>query len=367
MDYAGRQIAEFIDKLRPHQFPYQGFLLAVVIGAIGGAVFWLLQLPLPWMLGSMLFCTIAAVARVPIASPVMIRRPMVSIIGVMLGGSFTPQLFLNIWTWLPTVTGLAISTVLCGIVCVAYFKYVAGFENSTAYFSGMPGGVVEMVMLGEQYGADVHKIALVQASRIFILVFALPFVVQMILGISLGQRPPAGSGMADTPLSSYLLLLITGLAGAYIGPKLHFPAPPLTGPMFVCGLLHVTGLADFKPPNEIINIAQVILGGYIGNSFRNISPVEFLRLLAIGLGAAGLLLFVTLTIAYMTSLVSHYGIVPLLLAFSPGGVIEMSLVALALNVEVAFIACHHLVRVLIVIGGAATAFELLTGARKRSN
>ena len=50
----------------------------------------------------------------------------------------------------------------------------------------------------------------------------------------------------------------------------------------------------------------------------------------------------------------------MLLAFSPGGIIEMSLIALALNIEVAFVACHHIVRVLIVIGGAAIGFEWLT-------
>ena len=38
-----------------------GFVLASAIGALGGWVFFILALPLPWMLGSMLFTAVAAI------------------------------------------------------------------------------------------------------------------------------------------------------------------------------------------------------------------------------------------------------------------------------------------------------------------
>ena len=37
--------------------------------------------------------------------------------------------------------------------------------------------------------------------------------------------------------------------------------------------------------------------------------------------------------------------IAVLLAFAPGGVAEMSLIALALNVEPSFVAFHHIVRI----------------------
>jgi hypothetical protein len=57
--------------------------------------------------------------------------------------------------------------------------------------------------------------------------------------------------------------------------------------------------------------------------------------------------------------VSSYGQVPLLLAYSPGGLAEMSLVALSRGIEVAFVAAHHIIRVFIVMMGAAPAFAVL--------
>jgi uncharacterized membrane protein AbrB (regulator of aidB expression) len=48
-----------------------------------------------------------------------------------------------------------------------------------------------------------------------------------------------------------------------------------------------------------------------------------------------------------------------LLAYAPGGLSEMSLVALATGAEVAFVALHHVVRIVMVILAAPLAFRLL--------
>ena len=67
----------------------------------------------------------------------------------------------------------------------------------------------------------------------------------------------------------------------------------------------------------------------------------------------------TLAFAFLVSRVSPYGVVPLLLAYSPGGLAEMSLVALALQIEVAFVAAHHIIRILFVMMSAGPVFALM--------
>jgi uncharacterized membrane protein AbrB (regulator of aidB expression) len=64
------------------------------------------------------------------------------------------------------------------------------------------------------------------------------------------------------------------------------------------------------------------------------------------------------------SQVSAYGEIPLLLAYSPGGLAEMSLVAVSIGVEVAFVAAHHVIRVFIVMLGAAPVFAILRRRRE---
>ncbi len=83
----------------------------------------------------------------------------------------------------------------------------------------MPGGVIEMVLLGEELKANVAKITLVQASRLFFIVLTLPFIIQYIFQIDI-----SGNKLITEPLSSLeprdiFILLAVGIAGAIFGKK----------------------------------------------------------------------------------------------------------------------------------------------------
>ena len=52
----------------------------------------------------------------------------------------------------------------------------------------------------------------------------------------------------------------------------------------------------------------------------------------------------------------------LVLAYSPGGLAEMSLVALAMNADIAYVASHHLVRISVVMMMAPILFKFFLRA-----
>ncbi len=345
-------------ELAPARFPYLRFLAALLVGAAGGWLFAYLRLPLPWMLGSMTACTVAALLKAPIAAPTSVRPPMTMVIGVMLGAGFSPAVIGQVPGWAPTMLGLVLFIVVCGLACVLYFRHVARLDPVTSYFAGMPGGLVEMVIVGEDRGGDARTIALVHSARILLIVMTLPFLVGAIGGVSVGARAAAGASVLDTPLVNELWLVGTALAGAVVGQVLRLPAKYLLGPMIVSALVHVLGWTDFVPPTEVVNAAQLVLGTTIGCRFLGTPPREILRILWLSVGSTLILLAATLGFAVAVSRVSSYGVVPLLLAYSPGGLAEMSLIALALQIEVAFVAAHHVVRVFLVMVGAGPLFGL---------
>jgi membrane AbrB-like protein len=284
---------------------------------------------------------------------------MTMIIGVMLGAGFTPPILESIANWAPTVLGLAAFILVSGAACVFYFHRVGRFDLPTAYFSGMPGGLVEMVIVGEDKGADARTIALVHSARILLVVLTLPLLVQLISGTTLGARPQFGVSIFETPWRDEFWLVATAMAGAWIGHMLRLPARLLLGPMLASAAVHVLGWTRFAPAVEIVNIAQLVLGTSIGCRFVGTATREILRILVLSLGSTVILLTVTAAFAVGVSQVSAYSEVPLLLAYSPGGLAEMSLVALSLGVEVAFVAAHHIIRVFIVMLGAGPVFALL--------
>ncbi|AMJ62383.1 AbrB family transcriptional regulator [Bosea sp. PAMC 26642] len=349
-------LSDGLKALAPARFPYRRFALALLLGGVGGWLFVQARLPLPWMLGSMVVCTSAALLSLPVAAPAVIRPPMTAVIGVMLGAGFRPEVIAQLLNWLPTLIGLVLFMAACAVTCVAYFRRVGGFDPVTAFFAGMPGGLVEMVTIGEEKGGDASIIALIHSARILLVVMTLPFIVQWIGGVQLGGARVSGPSIAQTPVFAELALVGCGIAGVLIGHWLKLPAKFLLGPMLVSALVHLFGWSDSVPPFEIVNAAQLVLGVTIGCRFVGTAPRTILRVLALSVGSTVILLTLTLAFAWLVARVSVHGHVPLILAYSPGGLAEMSLIALALHTEVAFVAAHHIVRVFLVMVGAGPLF-----------
>ena len=186
----------------------------------------------------------------------------------------------------------------------------------------------------------------------------LPFAIQWLEGVSLNRMAGAVS-VFSTPATAELWLLGCGLAGCLLGHRLNLPAKYLLGPMLVSAAVHLAGWSDFKPPFEIVNAAQLILGVVIGCRFVGTAPRTILRVLALSAGSTVILLSLTLAFAWLVAKVSVHGHVPLILAYSPGGLAEMSLIALALHTEVAFVAAHHIIRIFVVMVAAAPVYALL--------
>jgi uncharacterized membrane protein AbrB (regulator of aidB expression) len=71
------------------------------------------------------------------------------------------------------------------------------------------------------------------------------------------------------------------------------------------------------------------------------------------------MLLITLAFGAALHPLTGYSLTLLLLAFIPGGLTEMSLIALALGVDPAFVVTHHGVRVFLVVLIALPAFAWL--------
>lgn len=351
-----------LSDFHPRRFDYPRFALALAVGGLGAAVFLHFQWPLPWMLGPMLACTLAAIARVPVSASPLVRPPMSIVLGVLLGASFTPELFGQLAAWIPTLLGLTAYLVFAGFLCVVYFRKVGGYDMPTAYFSGMPGGLIEMVLLGQERGGDARRIALVHSTRILLTVLSLPFVIPLLGGGSIGGRPAVGVPLGEAAGEAMLWLVVTGALGVFLGRRLNLPAPFLLGPMIVSGFVHIVGLTHSSPPRELVWIAQLVLGATLGCRFVGTRPAEMVRMLVLSLGSFVVLIASAVAFALILAALTPFDASTIFLAYAPGGLVETSVIALALQLEVAFVASHHIVRIVLVMAAAEPIFRLLGGA-----
>ena len=81
--------------------------VALGLGALGGAGFAALNLPLPWMLGALAITTAASVGGLELRVPELLRRPMIAVLGAMLGTTFTPERLDGALSWLPSLARAA--------------------------------------------------------------------------------------------------------------------------------------------------------------------------------------------------------------------------------------------------------------------
>jgi len=338
--------------------PLRARILCLVLGAVGGAVFYVAHLPLPWMMGAMTFTTVAAVAGVRISLMPRLRMIFVAILGVMLGSAFSPQMLDHLQNWAISFLWLALYVVVTTYLVRLYYIRFAGYDEVTAYFSAAPGGLSEMILAGSAFGGDEARISLAHGARILVAVFVLSFGYRW-----LGGYTPSGAAatVASAPLN---LIDLSWLAGAgvlgFFGARLlRMPAYALVGPMIVSAALHVAGVTASRPPAELVAVAQVVVGSMIGARFTGLPLRLVLRGIVLAIGATGLLLLVAVAFGYAVDWTATVPFGSALLAFSPGGLAEMSLIALALGIDAAYVSSHHVVRIFMIVVAAPLAFRLL--------
>ena len=335
------------------------FLMAIIIGTSGGAIFSYLDLPLPWMMGAMFATGMSTLGGVTLKMDSRLRILMILVLGVLLGGAFSPEILERIPRWPITLASLFVYVLIATIITYLYYRFVAKFDPRTAFFSAVPGGLNEMIILGESSGANGRQISVAHTTRIFFVVMILPFFFRIFGDLGSTVRTFTGGETGAIQLFDVLILTGCAIIGFYSAKFLRIPAPHITGPMIFSAGVHLLGLTSASPPALIIAIAQVILGASVGARFAGLSFRDLGRIIWLGGIATTILLIITVIFALILTSTAGFPFASLILAYSPGGLTEMSLIALTLNIDTAFVATHHIARIGIVVIIIPIIFRIL--------
>lgn len=328
--------------------------LVVTAGAIGGWIAKQIGLPLPWMLGSLLTTSFIAVF-IPRAlpetykTPDLFRAAFIALIGVTIGAKVTWEVLVELTNAVYSFIALTLFVPLAQWTNYLIFRKVGGYDRTTAFFCGTPGGLMEAMLLGEQQGADVRLVTMQQFLRIICVVTMLP------IGLSIWYGHPVGSagGMtlsrAEAGLEHLPEVIFLAAAGLVFSHWMKLPAGQLVGPLLVGAVVTIAGLAVIEVPGWMISAAQVVIGSTLGARFIGINAALIMR--GVGLSAlsvASMLIIGGLFAAIVHPLAGEPFDV-LLISFSPGGVTEMALIALSLQANPAFVTTHHIYRILLTV------------------
>lgn len=325
-------------------------LLTFVIALIGVAGFHALALPLPWLLGPITACLLAALAGVKMRGIKLVNEGMRTVLGVAVGATFTPPLLMTMAGMWPTLMLIPVMVLCIGLVGVPYFQRLWGFDFATSYYSTMPGGLQDMLVFGEEAGGNPRSLSLIHATRVMVIVVALPFILQGFWDADL-SNPPGAPASSIAP-SQMLLMVACALVGWQGAKAVGMFGASILGPLIVAAACALVGLLHHRPPAEAIWAAQFFIGMTVGVKYTGITMTEVRRDLVAGLGFCIILILLTLIFVEFVYVLELAPGMEALLAFAPGGQAELTVLALIVGADVAFVIAHHVLRIFVVILGA---------------
>lgn len=347
-------------------YKFSSALATLVLGAAGGLLGLWIGLPLGVLLGSLISVAVSATfgmrlfGRLP-GIPQNWRMLVIPIIGVAIGGSVTPDVLQQMLRWWPSLLAVIVFVPLAHAISYHLYRRLAGLEPVTAFFAAMPGGYVEALEMGEERGADMQMLLMLQFLRLILCIVMIPLVFAAFTGHLVGS----GSGVvmrgSDLLMTAPDAMILVGCAVVgYFGAKaVNFPAPILVGPLTLSGLVHAVGWVEASPAPWVIMTAQWVIGTSLGSRFAGLKPAKLWLALRMSLVSITALLGLALIFALILSGAISEPLSAVILAFAPGGVSEMALVAVSLQLSAIYVTVNHLARIVLSVIVARVGLRFL--------
>jgi uncharacterized protein len=305
------------------------------------------NIPLAWFLGPMIVTSIAALSGLKIIMPKIILSFILIILGLHIGNYIDQNLFNQISNWIWTSLIMLIYIIICILIVAKYLQKFAGYGEKASIFSAAPGALGPLMILAENEKTDLSQVATSHLIRLIIIITVIPFIVVNNTGNDVLLNDDFNY-LVQNHLN-LVLLIAASLFFIFIFDKIRIPAALLSGTLFASGLLQITDIASYKLPNESINFCLLILGASVGCRFAEKTVKEIANNSLHSVVATIILVLLGLVAAYMATFFVNTNILTLILSFSPGGIYEVAVIAIAFDLDPDFVAFHHIIRLLFIL------------------
>jgi uncharacterized protein len=209
--------------------------------------------------------------------------------------------------------------------------------------------LIETVVLGEAAGADPRMLTLLQFLRLILCIVLVPIGFTLATGHAVGSASGVKMTGASVPIgfADLAIMVVCGVAGYALGKRLRFPAAIMTGPILLSALAHLAGLTETVPPAWAVLLTQLVVGTSLGARFAGLPRGVLRKAFGLALLTAAVTLALAMGFAVALAPIVGEPAGAVFLAFAPGGVAEMSLVALSLQMSVVYVTVHHIARIVL--------------------
>ena len=313
-------------------------------------------IPAPYLMGSLFGVWFGGALVKPLQPNLGVARwfhkPVVLGLGVLIGATFNQSVLDHADKWMVTLATMVGTTIVVTAIGYMFLRRRRGYEPRLAILCSVPGGQAEAIVMAREMVEKDYIVALFHLVRVVVVFVSTP----LLLAIIEGRAAVESSNVAlrdmpsifALPTSDIVVFVGLGVAGFVTARLCRVPMPYLLGPVVLSTLFHMMGWAELPRVNEFVILAQLAIGGAVGARLAKVPFRDLLGYLkdafATTLLIVGAYFLSTAAIAFATG----SGFLTIWLAFVPGGLYEVTLLALVFGFDVAFVAFHHTIRVMMI-------------------
>ena len=321
-----------------------------------GWLFLQLNLPAPFLMGSLFGVWVIGANLPKLQAHLGVARwfhiPVVLGLGVLIGSHFTADIGRHALRWSDTLIAMMIVTMIVTIAGFLFLTKLRGYDRLTAFLCSVPGGQAEVLVMAREQVEKDYVVALFHLIRVAFVFFSTPLLLAFIQGAqavaSSNQQLAAMPSLADLSALQLAYFIGLGISGYIIAKALHFPMAHLLGPVILSTIAHAIGLIQIPRIFEFVMLAQLAIGGAVGARLSQVRFTELLVYLKDAVMNTAMILSLYFLAALVMVQMTGLDLLSLWLAFVPGGLYEVTLLALIFGFDIAFVAFHHTARIILI-------------------
>ena len=280
------------------------------------------------------------------------HKPVVLGLAVLIGATFNQAVLEQAEKWSLTLVTMLGTTIVVTVIGYQFLRRFRGYDPRLAILCSVPGGQAEALAMAREMVERDYVVALFHLVRVVIVFLTTPLLLRLIEGQAAVDRSNVAlqtmPSIFDLPAADIITFILLGAVGMLIARQLRIPMPHLLGPMGLSTAFHLLGWADLPRVNEFVILAQLAIGGAVGAQLAKVPFRELLDYLRDACANTAIILSAYLLATLVIVKVTGVSFLAAWLAFVPGGLYEVTLLALIFGFDVAFVAFHHTVRVMLI-------------------
>lgn len=335
-----------------------GWVVIIAVSVLAGFLAQAAGVPAGWLVGPMLVAVAAALVWTERPTvPRLGRVAALAVVGGVLAAAFRPSVLpLIARHWLP------VCLVTCGTLVVSLaigllLGRVASLDRRTAALGSLPGAASGMLAMSGPLGADPRLVAVMQYTRVVVVVFSAAAVSRFGLIPGTAQHRLSGQGatfaqsttFSQDALPAYALTALVVVFGAWAGTRLRLPAGALLGPLVLGVALEELGGVRLAWPPGVPQAAFLVLGLWVGLTFDRASVVRAGRLFPLVVASSVGLVVACAALGWTFAALTGIDGLTAYLATTPGGIDSVAVMALGSGADAPLVLAVQTLRLLVVI------------------